>query len=101
MCGKKIFVCLIFIVPGFRRKFFYGEFFPNHGIFVSKMNLKAQNALLDNFSYSYLWLFVARYFQNPLRKYSYVATYVHNINYYEQFDISSSYSSAEYDPICI
>ena len=31
-CGNKIFVCLIFVVPGIRRKFFYAEFFPNHSI---------------------------------------------------------------------
>ena len=31
LCGNKIFMCLIFVVHGVRRKFFHAEFFPDYG----------------------------------------------------------------------
>ena len=30
LCGKKIFVYLIFIVPGVQQNFFHANFFPNY-----------------------------------------------------------------------
>ena len=43
MCGKKIFVCFIFVVPGFRQKFFHTEFFPNYGISLGSLAIIASH----------------------------------------------------------